>query len=158
MASIEQTSIPGSPESAGPRDIEQVPFVELVDQRLHGVVSSGSDVERVYCCFIEAGTLAYYSGTNNNRPDAGTAKRLRWLAEAAFAQYGRERVVRYLQPPITAGEIETPAALIEVVARHGALRPEPSGAIFSRFLNYLRYVELGCEAGPMPEMSWFVGP
>ena len=136
--------------------MEQVPFVELSDGRLQGVVSSGSDVERVYCCFIEAASLAYYSSTNNNRPDAGTAKRLRWLAEAAFAQFGRDRVVRYLQPPTGAGQIDGPAELVDAVARGGALRAEPAGAIFSRFLEYLTSVELACPPGPMPEMSWFV--
>jgi hypothetical protein len=158
VSNCENTAILERPALAEPRDVEQVPFVELADNRLQGVVSSGSDVERVYCCFIEAGSLAYYSSTNNNRPDAGTAKRMRWLAEAAFAQLGRDRVVRYLRLPVSADEVTTPAALIDVVARHGPLRAEPSGAIFSRFLDYLRYVERSCAPGPVPGMSWFVGP
>src|SRR3954453_18383935 len=93
----DQTAIPEPPAEPAERDVEQVPFVELADNRLQGGVSSGSDVERVYCCFIEAGSLAYGSSTNNNRPDAGTAKRLRWMIEAAVAQIGVGRVVRYLQ-------------------------------------------------------------
>src|SRR5439155_25359785 len=79
------------------RDIAQVPFVELAEGRLQGVVSSGSDVERVYCAYVTAGDLSYHSSTNNNRPDAGTAKRIRWLVEAACLQFGAERVARYLQ-------------------------------------------------------------
>ena len=39
----------------------------------------------------------------------------------------------------------------------GPRRPEPAGAVFSRFLNYLRFVELPSAAGPVPEMAWFVG-
>jgi hypothetical protein len=153
----ENTSVLEPPQVVAERDIEQVPFVELANNRLQGVVSSGSDIERVYCCFLEAGSLAYYSSTNNNRPDAGTAKRLRWLTEAAFAQFGREQVVRYLQLPVEAGSVTNPAELVDVVAQRGRLKAEPSGEIFSRFLNYLRHVELDCDSGPMPEMSWFVG-
>src|SRR3954451_3286540 len=98
----DQTAVAESPAQPAERDVEQVPFVELAENRLQGIVSSGSDVQRVYCCFVEAGSLAYYSSTNNNRPDAGTTKRLRWLAEAAFAQFGRDRVVRHLQLPAAA--------------------------------------------------------
>src|SRR3954452_8222524 len=97
----EHTSVPPpAAVAAEARDVDTVPYVELADGRLQGVVSSGSDVERVYCAFIEAGTLAYYSSTNNDRPDAGTAKRLTWLVEAAAAQYGLARVLQYLQIPL----------------------------------------------------------
>ena len=153
----ETTSILDLPVMVEARDVELVPFVELAEGRLQGVVSSGSDVARVYCCFIEAGSLAYDSSTNNNRPDAGTNKRLRWLAEAAFAQFGAGEVVRALRVPASAGEVATPGELIDAAARLGSLRPEPSGAIFARFLDYLRLVELPRGPDPMPEMSWFVG-
>lgn len=140
-----------------PRDIDTVPYVELADGRLQGVVSSGSDVERVYCAFIEAGSLAYYSSTNNDRPDAGTAKRLRWLLEAAIAQYGVARVVEYLQIPAAPSSVAGPAEILGEVQRRGALRKENAGIVFSRFLKYLTYVDLASTPGPMPEMSWFVG-
>lgn len=142
----------------GDRDIEEVPFVELADNRLQGVVSSGSDIERVYCCFIEAGTLNYYSSTNNNRPDAGLEKRLRWLAEAAYAQFGCESVVRYLQLPVAADSAREPYELVEVVARHGRVKQEPATAIFSRFLNYLQFVEFPSSRLPNPDMNWFIEP
>jgi len=79
------------------RDVDTVPFVELFANRVQGVVSSGSDVERVYCAFFEAGTGHHYSSTNNNRPDAGTDKRLGWLLDEAASQFGLERVARYLE-------------------------------------------------------------
>jgi len=77
----ERTSVPPPAVfAAEPRDVDTVPYVELADGRLQGVVSSGSDVERVYCAFIEAGSLAYYSSTNNDRPDAH-----RFYAELEFS-------------------------------------------------------------------------
>lgn len=142
--------------AAEARDVETVPYVELADGRLQGVVSSGSDVERVYCAFIEAGSLAYYSSTNNDRPDAGTAKRLTWLLEAAMAQYGVARVLQYLQIPLDAEKIKKPADILAEVTRRGGPRKENAGLVFSRFLKYLRYVELPGPVGPVPEMSWFV--
>ncbi|MGK0290957.1 MAG: hypothetical protein ACI86H_002421 [bacterium] len=50
----------------GKRNIKKVPFVELFNHRLQGVVSSGSDISRVYVSFFEAETLNYYCSTNNN--------------------------------------------------------------------------------------------
>ena len=41
---------------ARPRKLAKVPFVELADGHLQGVVSSGSDVERVYVSSVAAGT------------------------------------------------------------------------------------------------------
>ena len=156
--SLQVTSVPAPEAFAGePRDVDTVPYVELADGRLQGVVSSGSDVERVYCAFIEAGSLAYYSSTNNDRPDAGTAKRLTWLLEAAAARYGTPRVLQYLQVPLDPDKVKRPADVMAEVARRGHVRKENAGLVFSRFLKYLRYVELPAPAGPVPEMSWFVG-
>jgi hypothetical protein len=132
------------PRVPGERKIKDVPFVELFNGRLQGVVSSGSDVERVYCAFLEAGSGNYYSSTNNNRPDAGMAKRLRMLVEAAIAQFGEERVVQFLQ---VRGDPHVP---------RGSLKAEPAGEVFSRFLNYLKRVEQRTAPGPIPEMDWFV--
>lgn len=137
------------------RDIEQVPFVELADGRLQGVVSSGSDVERVYCAYIQAGDLGYHSSTNNNRPDAGTAKRIRWLVEAACSQFGAERVARYLQIDADGAKPTTSDTIAATIARKGRPTGSPFGEIFSRFLAYLRFVERTCAAGPLPEMAWF---
>ena len=42
-----------------PRKLAKVPFVELADGRLQGVVSSGSDIARVYVSSIDARTHGY---------------------------------------------------------------------------------------------------
>ena len=153
-----QRSLPAAAASppAEP-DVETVPFVELADGRLRGVVSSGSDIERVYCAFVAAGTLNYYSSTNNNRPDAGTAKRITWLVEAAVAQFGAEAVVRFLNLSIDPAKVRRPGDICTQIFSKGRPQSEPSGDIFSRFLDYLRYVELTCRPGPVPEMAWFPG-
>jgi hypothetical protein len=154
-ASIQNTAVvPGTQPPA--RDVDTVPFVELCDNRLQGVVSSGSDPARVYCAFLEASSGDYYSSTNNNRPDAGMAKRLNWLAEEAIKQFGVERVVRYLQVSVDPAQVKRPADIVSLLTRRGQRRQEPAGTVFTRFLNYLRFVELPPAAGPMPEMSWFV--
>jgi hypothetical protein len=43
---------------ARPRKLAKVPFAELADGRLQGVVSSGSDIERVYVSSVAGGTYA----------------------------------------------------------------------------------------------------
>jgi hypothetical protein len=141
-------------QEPAPRDVEEVPYVELHGGRLQGVVSSGSDINRVYVAFLEAGTGDYYSVTNNNRPDAGMAKRLRWLMEQAVAQFGAERVARYLQVPGDPASYTDGTKILQQLAR-GRQKKEEAGAIFSRFLNYLRFVELDCADEPIPEMDWF---
>ena len=128
--------------SAAPavRDVDTVPFVELFNNRVQGVVSASSDPNRVYCAFLEGGTGNYYSSTNNNRRDAGIPKHLGQLLSEASRQFGRDRVDRFLGGG----------------ARMQRERAEPAGTVFTRFLNYLRHVELPSADGPMPEMSWFV--
>ena len=42
------------------RNTKKVPFVELFNGRVQGVVSSGSDINRVYVAFFEAGTGDFY--------------------------------------------------------------------------------------------------
>ena len=155
-ATPENTAVVPSAAAPAPRDIDKVPFVELFGGRLQGVVSSGSDVARVYCAFIEAGSGDHYSSTNNNRPDAGLPKRLQWMVEAAVAQFGAERVARYLQVAGDPARLQRAAELVSQATRRGTRKQEPAGTVFSRFLNYLRFVELRGAPGPVPEMSWFV--
>ncbi len=152
----ENTAVVPHPEPSSARDVDTVPFLELAPGRLQGVVSSGSDVERVYCAFLEAAGGGYGSSTNNNRPDAGTEKRLIWLVEEAIAQFGMERVVRHLQPPGDPASFDNPRDLVNALVRRGGRKQEPAGNVFSRFLAYLRFVELESAPGPVPEMSWFV--
>lgn len=139
------------------RDIKKVPFVELFNGRLQGVVSSGSDIERVYVSFFEAGSLDYYCSTNNNRPCGGLrgypCKHLEAVLSEAIAQYRLEQVSRFLKVP---GDISQIKTAYDILSRTGTLKKESTSEVFSRFLNYLRYLELNSSTQPLPEMSWFV--
>jgi hypothetical protein len=92
---------------ARPRKLAKVPFAELADGRLQGVVSSGSDIERVYVSSVAAGTYAYACSTNNNRPCGGArgsfCNHIRALIDEAVLQYGAERVARYLRVEVADG-------------------------------------------------------
>lgn len=139
-----------------PRKLAKVPFVELADGRLQGVVSSGSDVERVYVSSITAGTHTYNCSTNNNRPCGGLhgypCKHLQSLVDEAVLQYGADRVARYLQ--VDAGD--GAAAGADLVRQlHGGHQPTPAAVVFSRFLRHLAYLELPGSAEPVPELHWF---
>lgn len=142
---------------SGKRDIKDVPFVELFNGRLQGVVSSGSDIERVYVSFFEANTLDYYCSTNNNRPCGGLrgypCKHLQALLQEAVTSYGIEQVANTLKVP---GDISQIKAIGDILSRTGTVKKEQKSEVFSRFLNYLRYLELSSDNHPLPEMSWFV--
>jgi len=152
---LDNTAVVASPSPAV-RDVDTVPFVELFNNRVQGVVSASSDPNRVYCAFLEAGTGNYYSSTNNNRPDAGMSKRMGWLLEEAVKQFGVLRVARYLQVPGDPAKITSYHDIMSQLMRRGRMKQEPAGTVFARFLNYLRHVELPSGTGPMPEMTWFV--
>ncbi|GAA3928883.1 hypothetical protein GCM10023085_07780 [Actinomadura viridis] len=135
------------------RKLAKVPFVELADGRLQGVVSSGSDIARVYVSSITAGTHGYSCSTNNNRPCGGlsggyTCKHLDALATEAVRQYGLERVARYLRVEVGEGEDL-------LYALKGSKDPAPAAVVFSRFLRHLAYLEMPESTEPVPEMQWF---
>jgi hypothetical protein len=143
------------PELA-PRDVKTVPFVELFDQRLQGVVSSGSDIQRVYVSFFEAGSLNYACSTNNNRPCGGLrgypCSHLQELLAEAIAQYGIERVVRFLRLPGDPAQFQSMPHILRHV---GQPVGDPAANIFSRFLSHLALLELPSQSTPLPTMAWF---
>ncbi|WP_207401197.1 hypothetical protein [Actinomadura roseirufa] len=135
------------------RKLAKVPFVEMADGRLQGVVSSGSDIARVYVSSITAGTHGFSCSTNNNRPCGGLGgpypcKHLRALADEGVRQYGLDRVAKYLRVEVGEGE-----SLMERL--DGTAEPAPAAMVFSRFLRHLAYLELPEAPGPLPEMHWF---
>lgn len=139
-----------------PRKLAKVPFVELADGRLQGVVSSGSDVERVYVSSIAAGTHAYHCSTNNNRPCGGLrgspCKHLEALVDAAVLQYGAGRVARYLRVE----DLDESATGVDLLrGLHGRHEPMPAALVFSRFLRHLTYLEVPDTTEPIPELHWF---
>ncbi|WP_327091552.1 hypothetical protein OIE66_13165 [Nonomuraea sp. NBC_01738] len=135
-----------------PRKLAKVPFVEMADGRLQGVVSSGSDIERVYVSSISAGTHGFSCSTNNNRPCGGLygspCKHLRSLVAEAVLQYGAERVARYLR--VEAGPDDDLLSCL-----NGSVEATPAAAVFSRFLRHLAYLELPVTATGAAEMHWF---
>ncbi|MBL3665864.1 hypothetical protein JL475_07585 [Streptomyces sp. M2CJ-2] len=145
---------------ARPRKLSKVPFVELADGRLQGVVSSGSDIGRVYVSSVVAGTYAFACSTNNNRPCGGArgwfCNHIQALIDEAVVQYGAERVARYLKVEVADGELDEDS----VTAAMRRTRP-PQGdksaaaSVFSRFLRHLAYLELAPSTAPLPEMQWF---
>ncbi|CAL9639812.1 hypothetical protein SUDANB176_06315 [Streptomyces sp. enrichment culture] len=146
--------------SARPRKLAKVPFVELADGRLQGVVSSGSDIGRVYVSSVEAGTYAFACSTNNNRPCGGArgmfCNHIRALVGEAVLQYGAERVARYLKVEAAAGEPDAHSVTAAMTAtRPGQGDRSAAAQVFSRFLRHLAYLELSPTTAPLPEMQWF---
>ncbi|QNP76109.1 hypothetical protein IAG44_37445 [Streptomyces roseirectus] len=157
MPEWERSSVARVLAPARPRKLAKVPFVELADGRLQGVVSSGSDIGRVYVSSIAAGTYAYACSTNNNRPCGGArgsfCNHLRALVTEAVLQYGAERVARYLRV-----DAEPDAGALTATMTGTNPAPDPgkaSAAVFSRFLRHLAYLELAPTTAPLPEMQWF---
>src|SRR5690242_11519294 len=144
---------------ARPRKLAKVPFAELADGRLQGVVSSGSDIERVYVSSVAAGTYAFACSTNNNRPCGGAVRgyfcnHIQAMISEGVLQYGAGRVARYLRV-----ELEDPDAQ-GIAAAMSATRPAQgdtaaAAPVFSRFLRQLAYLELTATTEPLPEMQWF---
>lgn len=160
MSDFERSSTARVIPPARPRKLAKVPFVELADGRLQGVVSSGSAIERVYVSSVAAGTYAYACSTNNNRPCGGArggfCNHIGALISEAVVQYGAERVARYLRADLGDGE----ASAQTINAAMSATRPSPAdskaaAAVFSRFLRHLTYLELAPTTTPLPEMQWF---
>ncbi|MEV0380390.1 hypothetical protein [Nonomuraea sp. NPDC050643] len=135
-----------------PRKLAKVPFVELADGRLQGVVSSGSDIERVYVSSITAGGHALSCSTNNNRPCGAlhgyACKHIRLLADEAILQYGLDRVARYLRV-----EVPENGDLINALDAH--VERTPAAVVFSRFLRHLAYLEVPDSTEPLTELHWF---
>lgn len=145
---------------ARPRKVKDVPFVELHAGRLQGVVSSGSDAERVYVSYFEAGSGNYYCSTNNNRVCNGgvsagrPCKHLGRLLEEAVLQFGAPRVVAYLGLAADPGKVKSGGELVPFIK--GGPHKVEAGMVFSRFLIYLQYIHLAPVSAPLPEMAWFV--
>ena len=155
---LERTSVMVGSGLAGPRTVKSVPFVELAGGRVQGVVSSGSDIERVYVSFVASGSGDYYCCTNNNRPCGGLrgapCKHITEMIDEAMLQYGTECVAAYLSVAGDGRTVADAPGLLRLL--RGAEQKESPGIVFSRFLSYLRYCELRARPGTVLEMSWFV--
>jgi hypothetical protein len=145
---------------ARPRKLAKVPFVELADGRLQGVVSSGSDIGRVYVSSVEAGSYAFSCSTNNNRPCGGArgmfCNHILAMVTESVLQYGAERVARYLKVEVT-DEEPTGHDIAAAMSGTGPAQAGTNAAatVFSQFLRHLAYLELPPTTAPLPEMQWF---
>ncbi|MFE0695021.1 hypothetical protein ACFXOK_19420 [Streptomyces sp. NPDC059173] len=156
----EQSSTARVMAPARPRKLAKVPFVELADGRLQGVVSSGSDIGRVYVSSVAAGTYAFACSTNNNRPCGGArgmfCKHIQALVAEAVLQYGAGRVARYLAVERPDGEPDAQSLTAAMTATRPVKDDSSAAAqVFSRFLRHLTYLELAPVTAPLPEMQWF---
>jgi hypothetical protein len=145
---------------ARPRKLAKVPFVELADGRLQGVVSSGSDIERVYVSSVAAGTFTFACSTNNNRPCGGArgsfCNHIQALINEGVLQYGADRVARYLRVDTADGEPDAQGITAAMSTTRPAQGDTTAAApVFSRFLRHLAYLELAPTTAPLPEMQWF---
>lgn len=156
----EQTSLPLMEPMVRPRKVKDVPYVELFGGRVQGVVSSGSDENRVYVSFfsVDGKDIHFNCSTNNNRPCGGLrgspCKHLAQLMKEAVLQFGAEQVARYLKLAGDLSKINSERDILLQV-RGGQSRMDVS-QVFSRFLSHLRYFELPLSNQPIPEMTWFV--
>lgn len=155
---VDRTSVVAASGLAGRRTVKTVPFVELAGARVQGVVSSGSDIERVYVSFLESGSGDYYCCTNNNRPCGGLrgapCKHIAELMDEAILQFGAARVAAYLGVEGDGAAVDDAGKLLRALS--GSEKKESPGIVFSRFLSYLRYCELRARPGTVFEMGWFV--
>jgi hypothetical protein len=152
------SSLPPPKSKSSKRDVKKVPYLELYGGRLQGVVSSGSDIERVYVSYFEIGSLNYYCSTNNNRPCGGLrgspCKHLTSLLSEAVLQYGFDEVVQSLKLPTETGKLKK---TYDILAFSGKQTHEAGGQVFSRFLEYLQMLERPTSVLPLHEMDWFTG-
>ncbi|MFI1829455.1 hypothetical protein ACH41E_23860 [Streptomyces sp. NPDC020412] len=159
MSAWERSSTARVLPPARPRKLAKVPFVELADGRLQGVVSSGSDIGRVYVSSVAAGTHAFACSTNNNRPCGGArysfCNHVRALINEAVVQYGAERVARYLKVDVGDEAVTALALAATMDGRHQSGDTAAAAPVFSRFLRHLAYLELAPTTAPLPEMQWF---
>jgi len=160
LADWEESSTARVIPPAQPRKLARVPFVELADGRLQGVVSSGSDIERVYVSSVEAGEYSFACSTNNNRPCGGArgsfCNHIRALIDEAVLQYGAERVARYLRVEIVNAEPTAQSITVGMSSTCPSRADTKAAApVFSRFLRHLAYLEFAPATAPLPEMQWF---
>jgi hypothetical protein len=144
---------------ARPRKLAKVPFVELADGRLQGVVSSGSDIGRVYVSSVSAGTFAFACSTNNNRPCGGArgsfCNHILALINEAVLQYGVERVARYVRVEPSAEMTAQSITSAMTSTRPPQGDSSAAATVFSQFLRHLAYLEFPATTAPVPEMQWF---
>jgi hypothetical protein len=136
---------------------KSVPFVELHDGRLQGVVASSSSNERVYVSYVEADSGDFYCRTNNNRRCGGLrdhgCKHIRRLVDEGMERLPPEAVREYLGLNSHADVTSLSEILNEL---DGEENQGEDSQIFTRFQHYLEDLEREGGPKPRPGMAWFV--
>ena len=136
------------PRNTPPRrkyKIKKVPFMEFRDNKIQGVVSSGSSVERVYVCVINLEDKTFTCHTNNNRTCGGLRGEMCSHIKALLDVARRDQETKSL----------IMQSNFDFFNADGRRRYSD---VFTRFQEQLKFleIELG-EKENFPEMSWFVG-
>ncbi|MCP4134280.1 MAG: hypothetical protein GY754_25120, partial [bacterium] len=98
----------------------------------------------------------FYCSTNNNRICGGISssyhcKHLSNLIDEAIKQFGIDTVADFMKID---GDVKDSSELTGKMS--GNIVKEHSGEIFTRFLEYLKFLEAPSSNQHIPEMSWFV--
>ena len=125
------------------RGIKKVPFVEFYNNRIQGVVSSGSSLERVYVCVLDFNTNTFTCHTNNNRPCGGL----------------RGSMCSHLSSLLSNAKTVDAIRSLDVINKTYSLVQDGSARyseIFTRFQEKLRFLELNdMQDESIPESRWF---
>ncbi len=125
------------------RGIKKVPFVEFYNNKIQGVVSSGSSLERVYVCVLDFNTNTFTCHTNNNRPCGGL----------------RGSMCSHLNSLLTNARTVDSIRGLEIINKTYGLTQDGSARyseVFTRFQEKLRFLELNNTKDEyIPEARWF---
>lgn len=126
------------------RNIKKIPFIEFHNNKLQGVVSSGSSLERVYVCVINFEDKTYTCHTNNNRPCGGL----------------RGKMCSHLSKLLMTARSEEKLSKIVDISSTYSFVPNGSARyseVFSRFQTKLKFLEIPEPKDiHIPEIRWFL--
>ncbi|MCE7740959.1 MAG: hypothetical protein GOP50_00750 [Candidatus Heimdallarchaeota archaeon] len=123
--------------------VKKVPFVEFHDNKIQGVVSSGSSLERVYVCVLDFNKNTFTCHTNNNRPCGGLRGSMCSHLSSLMSNAGNVESIRNL------GLLNNTYNL----RQDGSAR---YSEVFTRFQERLRFLELDeTQQESIPETRWF---
>ena len=127
-------------------DLPEVPFLELCDGRLQGVVSSESHAERVYASSISADDHGLNCHSNDDLRCGGlgehaACRHIEALLAQAVKEFGASRVAAYLAIDVSEGE-PLGAGL------HPTSAPSHATEVFASFMRHMAYLEVPVEGKP----------
>ena len=131
-----------NPPSYRTSGVKKVPYVEYHDNKIQGVVSSGSSIERVYVCVLDFNKNTFTCHTNNNRPCGGLRGS---MCSHLSALLSNARKVDSIKQHDVINKIH-------LLIQDGSARyPE----VFTRFQEKLKFLEIEDAGVSIPETRWF---